>query len=128
MCMEELLHVELLVSDGLRSAPFPSMMLQSLVENAIKHGLETQPEGGTVRIHPEVGDNQLRVSVTDDGLGFAAVSSNRTGLGLQNIRDRLKLLHGSAAQLVITPNVPSGVCYSIEVPYQVVTQNTAQAK
>ncbi|AMO99255.1 histidine kinase-, DNA gyrase B-, and HSP90-like ATPase family protein [Collimonas arenae] len=128
MRMEERLHVELQISEGLRSAAFPPMMLQSLVENAIKHGLETKPDGGTVRIHAEVADNQLRVSVTDDGLGFAAVPSNGTGLGLQSIRDRLKLLHGTAAQLVITPNTPSGVCSTIEVPYQVVAQNKAQPK
>jgi len=120
MRMEERLNVELQVSDGLRSAAFPPMMLQSLVENAIKHGLERKAEGGYLRIKAEVADNQLRVSVTDDGLGFGAFPSNGTGLGLQSIRDRLKLLHGNAAQLEIAPNSPSGVCSTIEVPYQVV--------
>ncbi|GAC1321746.1 MAG: hypothetical protein NVS3B11_11900 [Collimonas sp.] len=120
MRMEERLNVDLQVSDGLRSAAFPPMMLQSLVENAIKHGLERKAEGGYLRIKAEVADNQLRVSVTDDGLGFGAFPSNGTGLGLQSIRDRLKLLHGNAAQLEIAPNSPSGVCSTIEVPYQVV--------
>jgi signal transduction histidine kinase len=120
MRMEERLSVDLQVSDGLRSAAFPPMMLQSLVENAIKHGLERKAEGGYLRIKAEVADNQLRVSVTDDGLGFGAFPSNGTGLGLQSIRDRLKLLHGNAAQLEIAPNSPSGVCSTIEVPYQVV--------
>ncbi|AIY40710.1 Autolysin sensor kinase [Collimonas arenae] len=120
MRMEERLVVDLQISDGLRSAAFPPMMLQSLVENAIKHGLESKTDGGTLRINAEVADNKLRVSVTDDGLGFGAVPSNGTGLGLQSIRDRLKLLHGAAAQLVIAPNSPSGVRSTIEVPYQVV--------
>jgi LytS/YehU family sensor histidine kinase len=120
MRMEERLIVDLQVSDGLRSAAFPPMMLQSLVENAIKHGLERKADGGTLRIKAEVADNKLRVSVTDDGLGFGAFPSNGTGLGLQSIRDRLKLLHGAAAQLEIAPNSPSGVCSTIEVPYQVV--------
>ncbi|WP_211467643.1 sensor histidine kinase [Collimonas silvisoli] len=120
MRMEERLIVDLQVSDGLRSAAFPPMMLQSLVENAIKHGLEPKADGGTLRIKAEVADNKLRVSVTDDGLGFGAFPSNGTGLGLQSIRDRLKLLHGAAAQLEIAPNSPSGVCSTIEVPYQVV--------
>jgi hypothetical protein len=120
MRMEERLIVDLQVSDGLRSAAFPPMMLQSLVENAIKHGLERKADGGTLRIKAEVADNKLRVSVTDDGLGFGAYPSNGTGLGLQSIRDRLKLLHGAAAQLEIAPNSPSGVCSTIEVPYQVV--------
>jgi len=120
MRMEERLSVELQVPDGLRSAAFPPMMLQSLVENAIKHGLERKAEGGYLRIKAEVADNKLRVSVTDDGLGFGAFPSDGTGLGLQSIRDRLKLLHGAAAQLEIAPNSPSGVCSTIEVPYQVV--------
>ncbi|AMP03888.1 sensor histidine kinase [Collimonas pratensis] len=120
MRMEERLTVDIQVSDGLRSAAFPPMMLQSLAENAIKHGLESKTDGGTLRIKAEVADNKLRVSVTDDGLGFGAVASNGTGLGLQSIRDRLKLLHGNAAQLEIAPNTPSGVCSTIEVPYQVV--------
>lgn len=120
MRMEERLIVDIQVSDGLRSAAFPPMMLQSLAENAIKHGLESKTDGGTLRIKAEVADNKLRVSVTDDGLGFGAVTSNGTGLGLQSIRDRLKLLHGNAAQLEIAPNTPSGVCSTIEVPYQVV--------
>jgi len=120
MRMEERLSVELQVPDGLRSAAFPPMMLQSLVENAIKHGLERKAEGGYLRIKAEVADNKLRVSVTDDGLGFGAFPSDGTGLGLQSIRDRLKLLHGAAAQLEIAPNSPSGVCSTIEVPCQVV--------
>ncbi|MFJ2987464.1 sensor histidine kinase [Collimonas sp. NPDC087041] len=128
MRMEERLIVDIQVSDGLRSAAFPPMMLQSLAENAIKHGLESKTDGGTLHIKAEVADNKLRVSVTDDGLGFGAVASNGTGLGLQSIRDRLKLLHGTVAQLVITPNTPSGVCSTIEVPYQVVAQNKVQPK
>ncbi|MDB5765464.1 MAG: hypothetical protein JWQ61_278 [Collimonas fungivorans] len=120
MRMEERLHIDLQVPEGLRSAAFPPMMLQSLVENAIKHGLERKADGGYLRIKAEVADNKLRVSVTDDGLGFGAFPSDGTGLGLQSIRERLKLLHGAAAQLEIAPNSPSGVCSTIEVPYQVV--------
>jgi len=118
MRMEERLNVGFNVPDGLRSAAFPPMMLQSLVENAITHGLESKPQGGTLRVMAEVAHNKLRVTVSDDGLGFGAITSNGTGLGLQNIRERLKLLHGNAAQLIIAPNTPSGVSATIEVPYQ----------
>ena len=127
MRMEERLHVNFQISDGLRSAIFPPMMLQLLVENAIKHGLECKVEGGTLHIMAEVADSQLRISVIDDGLGFATAPSNSTGLGLQSIRDRLKLLHGAAAQLAIAPNNPCGVCATIEVPYQVIRPNNAQS-
>ncbi|MGK5054159.1 sensor histidine kinase [Janthinobacterium sp. RB2P8] len=118
MRMEERLTVDFQIPDGLRSAAFPPMMLQSMVENAIKHGLEVKPEGGTLRIVAEVAHSKLRVIVTDDGLGFGVVPSDGTGLGLPTIRERLKLLHGDQGSLTITPNQPSGVCAVIEVPYQ----------
>ena len=118
MRMEERLTVDFQIPEGLRSAAFPPMMLQSMIENAIKHGLEVKPEGGTLRIVAEVAHSKLRVIVTDDGLGFGAVPSDGTGLGLPTIRERLKLLHGDQGSLTITPNQPSGVCAVIEVPYQ----------
>ncbi|MBD8543863.1 histidine kinase [Oxalobacteraceae sp. CFBP 13708] len=118
MRMEERLTVNLRVPDGLRSAAFPPMMLQSMVENAIKHGLECKPEGGTLNIVAEVVDSRLRVTVADDGVGFGVMPSDGTGLGLQTIRERLKLLHGEAGWLHIGANSPSGVIATIEVPYQ----------
>ena len=118
MRMEERLSVDLQIPDGLRSAAFPPMMLQSMVENAIKHGLECKPEGGTLKIVAEVVDSQLRVTVTDDGVGFGVMPSDGTGLGLQTIRDRLRMLHGDAGRLHIGANSPSGVIATIEVPYQ----------
>jgi LytS/YehU family sensor histidine kinase len=89
-----------------------------MVENAIKHGLECKPQGGTLKVLAEVAHNKLRVTVSDDGVGFGVVPSNGTGLGLTNIRERLKLLHGEAGQLHIAANSPSGVIATIEVPYQ----------
>jgi signal transduction histidine kinase len=118
MRMEERLMVDLQIPDGLRSAAFPPMMLQSMVENAIKHGLECKPEGGRLKIVAEVAHNKLRVTVTDDGVGFGVMPSDGTGLGLPTIRERLKLLHGEAGQLHIAANTPSGVIATIEVPYQ----------
>jgi signal transduction histidine kinase len=123
MRMEERLTVELHIPDDLRSAAFPPMMLQSMVENAIKHGLECKPEGGTLRISVAVSDHivnkKLRVTVADNGVGFGVMPSDGTGLGLPTIRERLKLLHGEAGQLHITANVPHGVIAVIEVPYTV---------
>lgn len=118
MRMEERLTVRMDIPDGLRTAAFPPMMLQSMVENAIKHGLECKAEGGTLVITAEVAHNKLRVTVADDGVGFGVNPSNGTGLGLTNIRERLKLLHGEAGQLHIAANSPSGVIATIEVPYQ----------
>ncbi|MFC5512319.1 sensor histidine kinase [Massilia jejuensis] len=119
MRMEERLTVEMRIPDSLRSAAFPPMMLQSMVENAIKHGLECKPEGGTLKIVADVADHKLRVTVTDDGVGFGVMPSTGTGLGLPTIRERLRLLHGEAGQLHIAANSPSGVIAMVEVPYQV---------
>ncbi|PRC91635.1 sensor histidine kinase [Solimicrobium silvestre] len=118
MRMEERLEFSISIPEGLSSAAFPSMMLQTLVENAIKHGLEPKAEGGKVTISAEVAHNKLRVSVSDNGLGFGAVPSNGTGLGLQNIRERLALLYQGNYQFIITPNSPTGVAVTIEIPYQ----------
>jgi signal transduction histidine kinase len=117
MRMEERLTVDFDIPEGLRTAAFPPMMLQSMVENAIKHGLEGKPEGGTLKVRADVAHNKLRVIVADDGLGFGAKPSDGTGLGLSNIRERLKLLHGDQGQLLIAANSPSGVICTIEVPY-----------
>jgi hypothetical protein len=118
MRMEERLTVDFQIPDGLRTAAFPPMMLQSMVENAIKHGLECKSEGGTLKVVAEVAHNRLRVIVADDGVGFGVMPSDGTGLGLPTIRERLKLLHGTAGSLDIAPNKPSGVIATIEVPYQ----------
>jgi signal transduction histidine kinase len=131
MRMEERLTVRIQIPGGLRSAAFPPMMLQSMVENAIKHGLECKPEGGTLTIVAEVAHSKLRVTVADDGVGFGVVPSSGTGLGLASIRERLRLLHGNLGQLHIAANSPSGVVATIEVPYQlskpVAGQSTIQS-
>ncbi len=124
MRMEERLTVDLDIPDGLRTAAFPPMMLQSMVENAIKHGLEGKPEGGTLKVRADVAHNKLRVIVSDNGLGFGAKPSDGTGLGLSNIRERLKLLHGEQGQLLIAANSPSGVIVTIEVPYQLAAKSS----
>jgi signal transduction histidine kinase len=122
MRMEERLTVDIQIPEALRGAAFPPMMLQSMVENAIKHGLECKAEGGHLSVKAEIADGKLRVTVADDGVGFGVVPSKGTGLGLSNIRERLKLLHGEAGQLHIAANIPSGVIATIEVPYQLASK------
>ena len=120
--MEERLATEIDVPEGLHSAEFPAMMLQTLVENAIKHGLEPKPEGGKLTVKAEIVHGKLAVSVTDTGLGFgrAASSGNTagTGVGLANIRERLQLLHGAKASLTITEHPGGGTRVALAVPYK----------
>jgi len=126
--MEERLQVAFDVPSGLRSADFPPMMLQSLVENAIKHGLEPKDEGGRLDVAAEIVHGDLHVTVADTGLGFSpgGASTSGTGVGLTNIRERLKLLYGDRASLIIEANqsggAPGGASVgtkvTIAVPYQ----------
>ncbi|WP_372525485.1 sensor histidine kinase [Piscinibacter sp.] len=115
--MEERLHTEVRVSDGLLSAEFPPMMLQSLVENAIKHGLEPKADGGTLTVSAEIVHGKLVVTVSDSGLGFGRAATAGTGIGLNNIRERLKLLYGSKAGLTVAENPGGGTAVTITVPY-----------
>ena len=98
----------------LMEAPFPPLMLPSLVENAIKYGLEPQREGGTVTISASEADGKLRMTVADAGRGFAETVG--TGVGLANIRERLAALYGDAAKLTLQAQEPHGVVATIEVP------------
>lgn len=115
--MDERLHTAIDVPEGLHSAEFPPMMLQSLVENAIKHGLEPKPEGGTLTVKAEIVHGKLQVTVADTGLGFGKAPTAGTGTGLANVRERLALLYGNKAQLKITENQPSGCVVTISLPY-----------
>ncbi len=123
--MEDRLRAAFTVPEGLRTAIFPSMMLQTLVENAIKHGLEPKAEGGRVSITAEVAHGQLVVSVCDDGLGFSPKASG--GVGLANIRERLKGIYRGRAELVITVPEGGGTCATITVPYEIAAASAPAA-
>lgn len=109
------LNLQIEVPEALKSIPFPAMMLQTLVENAIKHGLEPKSGGGTVWIIARTIDDSLAVTVADDGQGFNAGSSG-TGIGLKNVRERLRLAYAGAASFAIVANFPSGVAATINIP------------
>jgi LytS/YehU family sensor histidine kinase len=115
--MEGRMHPTVTVPEGLKSAAFPSMMLQTLVENAIKHGLEPKAEGGRLEIGAEVVDGQLAVHVLDSGVGF--MPKDDGGVGLANIRERLHALYGERAELIIDVPPGGGTCATIKLPYEV---------
>ena len=115
--MEERLQPVVSVPEGLKSAVFPSMMLQTLVENAIKHGLEPKAEGGRLEIDAEVVDGQLAVHVIDTGKGFAPQAES--GVGLANIRERLRTLYNGRAELITSVPPAGGTCATIKVPYEI---------
>lgn len=113
--MGQRLQVQVDVPENLRATPMPPMMLQTLVENAIKHGLEPRTGGGTVWIRARRSEGCVAVTVADDGEGFNSKSTG-TGIGLKNVRERLRLLHGNAASLSVIANFPAGVAATLTLP------------
>ena len=114
MRMGKRLAFDISVPESLLATAFPPLMLPSLVENAIKHGLEPQREGGTVLISAQALDGRLRLTVSDTGRGFGDTVG--AGVGLANIRERLTGLYGESARLTLESNAPTGVIATIEVP------------
>ena len=115
--MGERLNVIIDVPADLRDATLPSMMLLTLVENAIKHGLSPLPEGGTIAIRARRWAGDLHVSVSDDGIGFP--KGFGTGVGLANTRARLTALYGAAGHLNLDANPDGGVIAQIELPCEI---------
>jgi PAS domain S-box-containing protein len=109
------LHFEMHIPEDLFNVPFPPMLLQPLVENALKHGIEPKMEGGSITIKAERTDSALRLTVTDTGLGFPAQLSGG-GVGLANVRERLNALYGDKCMFTLKENKPCGVIATIEVP------------
>lgn len=118
MRMEDRLHIDIVIPEHLKGARLPPMMLQSLVENAIKHGLEPKPAGGTLYLRATESDGQLAISVIDTGMGYDEQAKPVGGLGLSNVRERLSAMFGARGRLVITPNLPHGTQVRIELPYE----------
>ena len=111
------------VPEDVAALPFPPLMLPSLVENAIKHGLEPLRDGGRIDVIAEKTgsgtDARLRIKVIDTGKGLGDATQqpgNGNGIGLTNIRERLHALFGDKAKLTLESNVPTGVVAMIETP------------
>lgn len=113
--MGDRLRMHLSVPEALLVTPFPTMMLQTLVENSIKHGLEPKTGGGTIWILAVDKGDRVAVTVADDGIGLAAKTGG-SGVGLRNVRERLHLAYGSAASLDLAANFPAGAAATITLP------------
>jgi sensor histidine kinase YesM len=100
--------------DGVRALPFPPLILLTLVENAVTHGLEPKVGPGTISIAATAEDGMLAVSVEDDGVGLKPGVSN--GLGLANVRAQLASLYGDRASLEVEARAEGGVSARIQVP------------
>jgi two-component system LytT family sensor kinase len=100
----------------------PSILLQPLIENSIKHGLEPRIQGGTVTVRSHIAGDRMRIEVADDGVGMAAgpLSSLRrsdgAGIGIKNVQERLEVLYGGEAHFDVVSNPGRGTMVSIEIP------------
>ncbi|MDH4273447.1 MAG: histidine kinase [Gammaproteobacteria bacterium] len=114
MRMGERLTYELDIPPALLAIPFPPLLIQPLVENAIHHGLEPKINGGHLRVSASVLNQMLTVNVEDNGLGIKADWS--PGVGLENVRARLKLLYGESARLEFVDKPQGGVTVQMQIP------------
>ncbi|MFG6428716.1 sensor histidine kinase [Roseateles sp. LYH14W] len=112
---------------GLQAQPecqdcrLPPMMLLTLVENAVRHGIEPKPQGGRIELEARREGDRFVLEVRDDGVGLQAAAASPTqdqGLGLANLRDRLAGLYGGSARLIIQQRPTGGVSARIELPWE----------
>lgn len=113
--MGEHLQYSIECDDELHAVEFPATLLVTLVENALKHGLEPRG-GGRVDVRARCGAALLEVQVLDDGVGFVAIASSGTGLGLANIRRQLAARYQGGARLSLQAREPRGACATISIP------------
>ena len=126
MRMGERLQFSVEAPAELLAAEMPPLVLGTLLENAIKHGIGALPEGGRIDIRAtREGDGRLRLEVRDTGAGF--IGEAGSGVGLANTRSRLAALYGDAAQLSLSMNAPRGVVASVVLPLRPVAASESAA-
>ncbi|HEY1903332.1 MAG TPA: histidine kinase [Terracidiphilus sp.] len=99
----------------------PSILLQPLIENSIKHGLEPRLHGGTVTLRSRLEGNRVLIEVADDGVGMgnrpaSALRRTGAGIGMKNVQERLEVLYGTQARFEVVSNPGRGTLVSIEIP------------
>lgn len=115
------LVIEKSIEAQAQSALVPSLILQPLIENAIKYAITPCEEGGTLRITARVQHGTLVLQLADTGPGLRSDSNGRksSGVGLKNTRERLQQLYGDNQAFTLAPNEPSGLRITINIPYEV---------
>jgi len=104
-----------------QDALVPSLILQPLIENAIKYAITPSEEGGTLRISARVQHKTLVLQISDSGPGLGNGNNGQksSGVGLKNTRERLQQLYGDSQAFTLAPNEPRGLRITINIPYEV---------
>jgi two-component system LytT family sensor kinase len=110
------LRVELSIADDTRQLRVPALLLQPLVENAIRHGLAARVDAGRIHIEARTAGGVLVITVTDDGVEHGETTTGPERVGLGNTRARLEALYGSAGRLDLTPAGERGTCVTVRIP------------
>jgi two-component system LytT family sensor kinase len=109
----------------------PSMILQPLVENALRHGIAPKIEGGVIILRAKRGSNRLIVEVIDDGVGISEQRQTEvygSGIGISNVRERLKVVYGQDFLMKIESQPGKGTAIRLEFPELVTTLPEAPAE
>ena len=105
----------------------PSMLLQPIIENAIRHGLAPKLEGGEIRVRTKMTDGRLTIDINDNGMGISAerlAEIYHEGIGISNVRERLRLLYGDQFHMEIKSQEGQGTQIRIEIPELVESATT----
>ena len=114
--MGKRLNYTIEMDDALENLAFPSMLIQPIIENSIKHGLEPKIEGGRIYLKVErLGKDRLRWTIEDTGLGLS--DTVKLGTGLSNVMERVESLYGRNGQVLFTQNYSVGLTVALEVSY-----------
>jgi LytS/YehU family sensor histidine kinase len=114
--LEDRLSIDCEVADEARSATIPVMLLQTIVENAIKHGIAELPAGGTLRISATLGTQALMIEVENPRPEQPAREAAPAGIGIRNATERLRLLHGEQAAFELDLATPGRAVARIQIP------------
>lgn len=121
--MRDRLNVRVNIDSEVLDAAVPNMILQPLVENAIKHGISPRPEGGNIDVHASRRDGKLHIEIIDDGMGMPPAGVEG-GVGLINTRERLKHLYSDAHTFNLSSVPGKGVKIRISLPFREVEINS----
>jgi two-component system, LytTR family, sensor kinase len=114
---EDRMRVDIQVDPAAAQALVPSLLLQPLVENAVKYAVAPTESGAVIAIDASLQEGRLRIVLRDTGPGAPAGGIQETGVGLRNTRQRLAEVYGNDHQLLILSNYPSGVMINIDLPF-----------
>ena len=115
MRMPDRLQFEIDIAPELREMRFPAMALLTLVENAVRHGIDPSEQGGAINLRAWRDGDMVHISVTDSGVGMNETAA--PGTGLANLQQRLVGVYGADACLDLSDNSPTGLCAELRFNY-----------